>query len=638
MVGDHHSATIGVVVVPSKNDTVDILLPGYEVGMDESGVTHSKNKLSKSAKLLGMLLWDHQTRNIMGMDDHHNNNYCPPTVRTKTINIQTLPCLTEAESWAYRCRCNFQIIVNATTTKATTTMTMTSGSIPPAMTVYQYAMRHKGRPINLGTYRFPIATYRIQNAMEDFMLLVLNSQHHHYDSSCGQCVDNKSTTTTTRTLSKEEDKVTSTNYNFLNIKQHLTSCTFSSAWNDSPPRRRRRRISDNNDEDYGVDCILTLHYDHPLDGVLWTEEATRVCSLLRLRRLNGRSRGVIFTVVGGMDGDDDDDDRNTTCSSIVDNVNVKYDNGYSTPTDTIRDTVYLSRRDTNDNEWVVSLEYPTRPSFEDDDHSSSCSTSTRTTPGLVLPVRYEKPETAFYHPNASAMMNALKWMLDRLLEIQQHHQKNLYPPRTTHQQQQQRQQRIQSHKSHGLRLLEMYCGCGAHTVALGKSGMVSKILAIELDSRLVQACVRNVELNSLQLIVDVRRGDAGRWAKDEEQRLSRYRGRQQHEVATLAINQDELSNDGGGCIDIDNDDDDRNVFFNVLLVDPPRQGLDDHVCRMATRGTAFRDFLYISCGHQALLHDLEKLAPTYEVIHCVQLDLFPRTDSIETLVHLRRRR
>ena len=52
----------------------------------------------------------------------------------------------------------------------------------------------------------------------------------------------------------------------------------------------------------------------------------------------------------------------------------------------------------------------------------------------------------------------------------------------------------------------------------------------------------------------------------------------------------------------------------------------------------FQDFLYISCGHQALLRDLERLAPAYYVVDCAQMDLFPRTDSIETLVHLRRRR
>merc|ERR1711933_92538 len=75
-----------------------------------------------------------------------------------------------------------------------------------------------------------------------------------------------------------------------------------------------------------------------------------------------------------------------------------------------------------------------------------------------------------------------------------------------------------------LSVLEMYCGCGAHTVALGRSGMVSRILAVELDPRLVRACEANVTRNSLQDSVEVRRGDAGRWAREESRkRRSRHR-------------------------------------------------------------------------------------------------------------------
>jgi hypothetical protein len=33
---------------------------------------------------------------------------------------------------------------------------------------------------------------------------------------------------------------------------------------------------------------------------------------------------------------------------------------------------------------------------------------------------------------------------------------------------------------------------------------------------------------------------------------------------------------------------------------------------------------------------LERLSSDFEVVDCVQMDLFPRTDSIETLVHLTR--
>ena len=111
---------------------------------------------------------------------------------------------------------------------------------------------------------------------------------------------------------------------------------------------------------------------------------------------------------------------------------------------------------------------------------------------------------------------------------------------------------------------------------------------------------------------------------------------------------------------------DEGSFYDILLVDPPRQGLDNEVCRMAMMDMnetaavgastnegnedhsvdheidlhgsgCFQNILYVSCGHQALLRDLERLSSAYKVINCVQMDLFPRTDSIETLVHLRKR-
>jgi tRNA/tmRNA/rRNA uracil-C5-methylase (TrmA/RlmC/RlmD family) len=144
----------------------------------------------------------------------------------------------------------------------------------------------------------------------------------------------------------------------------------------------------------------------------------------------------------------------------------------------------------------------------------------------------------------------------------------------------------------------MYCGCGAHTVALGRTGLLETIEAVELDQRLVDACLVNVKQNELQDVVRVTQRDAGEWAK-------RFQKKQQTET------------------------------YDILLVDPPRMGLDEQVCHMTCQGD-FEHFLYISCGHKALLRDLERLSSDFEVVNCVQMDLFPRTDSIETLVHLTR--
>jgi tRNA (uracil-5-)-methyltransferase len=69
-----------------------------------------------------------------------------------------------------------------------------------------------------------------------------------------------------------------------------------------------------------------------------------------------------------------------------------------------------------------------------------------------------------------------------------------------------------------LNLLEMYCGCGAHTIALAKSGMLDRILAVELDRRLVEACETNISINGLGQKVKVVQGDAGKWAKEHKKR------------------------------------------------------------------------------------------------------------------------
>ena len=195
-----------------------------------------------------------------------------------------------------------------------------------------------------------------------------------------------------------------------------------------------------------------------------------------------------------------------------------------------------------------------------------------------IQVDYLKHETAFFHPNPRTMTQALTWILSRLITM------------TT------------KSNTKSISLLEMYCGCGAHTIALAKSKLLTDILAMELDQRLVDACIRNAQLNQCHeqgcTPVTVVQGDAGQWAKKAQKNSVRH--------------------------------------YDVLLVDPPRQGLDPQVCTMAMQGT-FHHFLYISCGRIALKRDLEILLSVFNIVDCQLFDLFPRTDSIESVVHLQRK-
>jgi len=560
----------------SKEEGEEVILPGYEAGIDSSGVQHSLLKLRTSADRMYAKLEEIHRSHSTSSSHREEQSASLSTNHRSMIggmnggmngSIRTFHCRDEKKTWAYRCRCNFQI-VRVTPDDPTTATTTPASSTP---TSYRYAMRSMGHPVLLGTKNsFPIATQRIQTAMYEFMEhLNKNKTNNDGDSNSGN---------------DDEDRYDD---DLIGQNGHLTSCTFSSAWRDTPD----------------ADCVLTLHYDHPIDSdetakISWKRQARLFCQKLRLRQLNGRSKGTLLSVKGGENKKNENDECKNDNDADADEADAEA---------TIRDTIFLVRSDCEDSsnekdrattkdEWKVSLDDKVPP----DTNSTA-----------AIAVHYDKPETAFYHPNPNAMTTALAWMLNQLASISS--------------------SLSTSSPIQKLKLLEMYCGCGAHTIALGRSGLVSNILAVELDPRLVRACESNVAKNSLQDLVEVRRGDAGRWAKEE----SRKRRSRRRKNLTAANEEDRET-------------DNKENYYDVLLVDPPRQGLDEEVCRMAmmtidgevgggTGESCFRNILYVSCGHRALLRDLERLSSVYEMVNCAQMDLFPRTDSIETLVHLRKR-
>jgi tRNA (uracil-5-)-methyltransferase len=219
--------------------------------------------------------------------------------------------------------------------------------------------------------------------------------------------------------------------------------------------------------------------------------------------------------------------------------------------------------------------------------------------GSTIAVQYHKPEDAFQHPNESTMLKALGWILSKIGIICAEEQRSL-------------------------NLLEMYCGCGAHTIAIGKCStkVIEKIVAVELDQRLVDSCSLNVSLNGLSEVVTVRKGDAGIVARSILGRLQRrtdaLEGKPLKE-GEYTMPPSELDTE-----------------FDILLVDPPRSGLDDKVMALAKHG-GIKHLLYVSCGRHALKANLEVLGTHFEVKGICLTDLFPRTDSVETLVWLQRK-
>lgn len=75
----------------------------------------------------------------------------------------------------------------------------------------------------------------------------------------------------------------------------------------------------------------------------------------------------------------------------------------------------------------------------------------------------------------------------------------------------------------------------------------------------------------------------------------------------------------------------QNLHFDVVLVDPPRAGLDEATCHLVSR---YPFVIYISCKPSSLARDLRILAKTHVVRATAFLDQFPYTKHAEVAVFL----
>lgn len=73
----------------------------------------------------------------------------------------------------------------------------------------------------------------------------------------------------------------------------------------------------------------------------------------------------------------------------------------------------------------------------------------------------------------------------------------------------------------------------------------------------------------------------------------------------------------------------------TIVVDPPRKGLGEGICQTLLSSNA-DNIVYISCDSATLARDLATLSHVYTVAYVQPYDMFPNTDQVETLVHLKR--
>jgi len=77
-------------------------------------------------------------------------------------------------------------------------------------------------------------------------------------------------------------------------------------------------------------------------------------------------------------------------------------------------------------------------------------------------------------------------------------------------------------------------------------------------------------------------------------------------------------------------------LIEVLIVDPPRKGLDNMLCQNILL-SSIKKIIYLSCNPVTLSRDLKILSQSYSIKALHFLDFFPHTPHIETLTILEKK-
>jgi SAM-dependent methyltransferases related to tRNA (uracil-5-)-methyltransferase len=565
-----------------------IQLPGYECQLNQDGVTHSTQKLESTLRDLLMM----EVVPVVAKDDYgsstrtkNDNDEQEQLMNSELVPLQCaksiIPCRTHEETINYRSSCTFQILKH---------------DISQHECHLQYAMRCCKQAVPLQADYFPVATPRIQKAMNNVMELL---------NLVNKCADNHKTSGT----------VSFCGYKYERLRKYLSSVSFVSSWNDD------------------LDCVVTFNYCEPI--YYSTDATTNNCN--DHENCNGsffqgdasnKSRSQLLSQATEFFVDCHD---SISCL-ILRSKNLKETIGKKNDNEVyMEDVLYMrNKKSSLDHGDVIEVCLEV-----DGCAGAGASAGASADKGNFLPIYYSKPINAFSHPNRNTMLQALNWIMNKLKDIGSLWRKggsgggggdgcditkkNLY-------------------------MLEMYCGCGAHTMAVAKSNIFDSIVAIELDQRLVDACIVNCRRNgccpSLMTIeqegsqdarhygvtpVHVFQGNASEWAK----KSTSFWKQTQKETRAANYCNDTVSNKTSKSFWY-------NQYYHVLLVDPPRMGLGEDVIQLAIHGS-FEHIIYVSCGRKALIRDLMLLREAFDVVDLVITDLFPRTDSVETILHLQRR-
>lgn len=140
-------------------------------------------------------------------------------------------------------------------------------------------------------------------------------------------------------------------------------------------------------------------------------------------------------------------------------------------------------------------------------------------------------------------------------------------------------------KNHNV--LELYCGIG--TISLAVASYVDQVVAIEVVASAIEDAKENATINNIENVTFIQ-ADAKQYECDQA--------------------------------------------FDLVIVDPPRKGLDDSVVDKLIE-IASPKIIYVSCDIQTQLRDIEKMmAAGYKVVKVDGHDMFSQSYHVESVVLL----
>ena len=140
-------------------------------------------------------------------------------------------------------------------------------------------------------------------------------------------------------------------------------------------------------------------------------------------------------------------------------------------------------------------------------------------------------------------------------------------------------------------VIDAYCGIG--TIGLSLADQAQKVIGIESVASAVKDAQANAAVNNIHNAQFIQ-------GKTEEV-LNKWARQQRH--------------------------------FDVLIVDPPRKGLD-HSLISSIFALKPQRIVYISCNPATLARDIQLLSQYYQVQQTTPVDMFPMTKHVESVTAL----